>query len=140
MLIYCFMFLLSILAATKQLYKWFSQSVCPSICPPICHTFFTMFPSLYHHDIFRTYCHWQKQCPCKGLRSEVKGQGHRGQKPTWQFPDCNSVWICRWLRNDAQLKVAKGRCPIVFKVIRQISWSHGTKNPPFWPKLGVSRL
>ena len=57
-----------ILAVTKQLYEWFSPSVCLSVChtfvaatkqlyewfsPSFCHTFFTMFPSLYHHEILR---------------------------------------------------------------------------------------
>ena len=51
-----------------------------SVRPSVCHTFFTMFPSSYHHEIFRSYYHGQKWCPCK--RSEVKGQGHRGQQPT----------------------------------------------------------
>ena len=74
------------LAATKQLYDWFSPSVCPSVCLSVClsvcHTFFTMFPSSYHHKIFRSYYQWQKWRPCKWSRSEVKGQGHRGQHPT----------------------------------------------------------
>ena len=61
------------LAATKQLYEWFSSSVR--------HTFFTMFPSLYHHKIFRSDYQWQRWCPCKRSRSEVKGQGHRSQNP-----------------------------------------------------------
>ena len=74
------------LAATKQLYKWYFPSVrlsvCVSVRPSVCHTFFTMFPSSYHHEIFRSYYHGQKWCPCKRSRSEVKGQGHRGQHPT----------------------------------------------------------
>ena len=57
-------------------------SVRPSVCLSVCHTFFTMFPSSYHHEIFRSYYHGQKWCPCKRSRSEVKGQGHRGQHPT----------------------------------------------------------
>ena len=45
------------LAATKQLYEWFS----PYIRLSICHTFFTMFQSSYHHEIFRSYYQsWQK--------------------------------------------------------------------------------
>ena len=83
-IIFCF------LAATKQLYDWFSPSVRPSVCPSVCpsvrlsvrHTFFTMFPSSYHHEIFRSYYRWQKWRPCKRSRSEVKGQGHRGHDPT----------------------------------------------------------
>ena len=30
-------------------------SVRLSVCPSICHTFLTMFPSSYHHEIFRSY-------------------------------------------------------------------------------------
>ena len=56
------------LAATKQLYKWY----CPYVRPSVCHTFFTMFPSSYHHEIFRSYYHSQKWCPCKRSRSKVK--------------------------------------------------------------------
>ena len=66
------------LAANKQLYEWFSLSVCLSVR----HTFLTMFPSSYHHEIVRSYYQWQKWRPCKRSRSEVKGQGHRGQNPT----------------------------------------------------------
>ena len=43
---------------------------------------FTLFPSSYHHEIFRSYHQWQKWCLCKRSRSEVKGQGHRGHNPT----------------------------------------------------------
>ena len=41
----------------------------------------TMFPSSFHHEIFRSYYQWQKWFPCKRSRSEVKGQGHRGHDP-----------------------------------------------------------
>ena len=78
------------LAATKQLYEWFSPSVCPSVRPSVRHTFLTMFPSSYHHEIFRSYYQWQKWRPCKRSRSEVKGQSHRGHNPILPFPDCNS--------------------------------------------------
>ena len=48
--------------------------VCPSIRLSVCHTFFTMLPSSYHHEIFRSYCQWQKKGPCNRPRSEVNGQ------------------------------------------------------------------
>ena len=48
----------------------------------VCHTFFTMPPSLYHHENFRSYYQWSGRGLCKRSRSEVKGQGHRGQSPT----------------------------------------------------------
>ena len=47
-------------------------SVCLSVCLSICHTFFTMFLSSYHPEIFRSYYHWQTRCPCKRSRSKVK--------------------------------------------------------------------
>ena len=42
------------LAATKQLHQWYFLFVCPSVCLSVCHTFLTMFPSSYHHEIFRS--------------------------------------------------------------------------------------
>ena len=65
------------------------------------------------------------------LMSSVKFQGHTALKiveldPDWAFPDCNSSlnspMATKWC---TKLEVALKRCPIVFKVIRQISRSHG---------------
>ena len=42
------------LAATRQLYEWSF----PSVCLSVCHTFFTMFLSVYHLEIFRSYYKW----------------------------------------------------------------------------------
>ena len=39
-----------------------------------------MFPSFYHHEIFRSYYQWQKWRPCKRSWSEVKFQGHTAKK------------------------------------------------------------
>ena len=72
-------------ALCSWLYEWFS----PSVRLSVRHTFLTMLPSSYHHEIFRSYYQWQKWRPCKRSRSEVKGQGHRGHDPTSPFPDCN---------------------------------------------------
>ena len=58
--------------------------------------------------------------------------------PNWAFPDCNSSlespMATKW---GTKLEVALKRCPI-FKVIRQISRSHSSKNRRIWLKLGVS--
>ena len=43
------------LAATNQLYEWYFLSVRLSVCLSVCHTFLIMFPSSYHHEIFRSY-------------------------------------------------------------------------------------
>ena len=101
-----------VLAATKQLNEW----SCPSARPPV--------------------------CPCKMSRSEANGQGRRGQSPIQPFPDCyssfNSHMEMKW---RTKLNVAQKRCPILsFKVIRQISSSHGKKHHHFLPKLGISGL
>ena len=78
-------------------------------------------------------------------RSSVKFQGHTALKivefdPDWSFPDCNSIlnspMAQRWC---TKLEVALKRCPF-FKVICQISRSHGSKNRRIWRKPGVSRL
>ena len=124
---FCILFVVNVsynslfLAATKQLYEWFSPYVCLSVCLSVCHTFLTMFPSSYHHEIFRTYYQWQKWRPCKRSRSEIKGQGHRaleivGFDPDWAFPDCNSSLNSpmgtKWC---TKLEVTLKRCPIVFQ-------------------------
>ena len=51
------------------------------VCLSACHTFFTMFPSWYHHEIFGNDNQPQKWCLCKSSRSEVKSQSYRGQNP-----------------------------------------------------------
>ena len=48
---------------------WMVQSVCASVHLSVCDTFFTMFLTSYHHEIFRSYYHWQKWCPCERSRS-----------------------------------------------------------------------
>ena len=68
-------------------------SVRLSVRLSVCHTFVTMFLSSYHHEIFRSYRHWQKWCPCKGQgqRSKVKVKEVKTNfAPIWAFPDCNS--------------------------------------------------
>ena len=80
-------------------------------------------------------------------RSYVELQGHTALKivefdPDWSFPDCNSIlnspMAPKWC---TKLAVTLTRCPIVFfKVIRQISRSHGSKNRQIWPRWGVSGL
>ena len=61
-----------------------------SVRPSVCHTVFTMFPSSYHHEIIRSYYQWQKWCPCKRSRSEVKCQGNKCQYLIQPFLGCNS--------------------------------------------------
>ena len=109
-------------------------SVCLSVRPSVCHTFLTMFPSSYHHEIFRSCYQWQKWRPCKRSRSEVKGQGHRGHDPNFRFRTVTPVWIHIWWWNDTySLMLLRWGALLFFKVIRQISRSHGAKIAEFDP-------
>ena len=117
-------------------------SVRLSVCPSVCHTFFTMFPSWYHNEIFRSYYQWQKRCPCKRWRSEVKVQGHNGENPISPFPDCNySLNSHMAMKSCIKLHVAKERYPIVFQGYPSNFKVTRLKNVRFWhPKLGISGL
>ena len=84
------------------------------------------------------------EVPYSFSRSYVKFQGHTALEivefdPNWAFPDCNSSLNSPMaMKCCTKLETAKEWCPIVSKVIHQISRSHGTKHHRFWPKLGVS--
>ena len=122
-----------LLAATKQLYKWYF----PSVRLSVCHTFLTMFPSSYHHEIFRSYYQWPKWGPCK--RSKVKVTEVTTQLN--RFRTVTPVRVHIWWWNDAySLMLLRRGALLFFKVIRQISRSHGSKNRRIWPRLGVSGL
>ena len=109
-------------------------SVCPSVRPSVRHIFFTMFASWYHHEIFRSYYHWQKWRPCKRSRSEVKAQGHSNTQIN-RFRTLTLVWIhIWWWWNDAySLMMLRRGALLFFKVIRQMSRSHSYKNIEFDP-------
>ena len=130
---------------------WMVQSVRPSVCLSVrpsvrlsvclsvCHTVLTMFPSSYHHEIFRSYYQWRKWRPCKRSRSKVKVTEVTTQLN--RFRTVTPVWIHIWWWNDAYSLTMLRRGALLFlKVIRQISRSHGSKNRRIWPRLGVSGL
>ena len=79
---------------------WMVQSVCLSVCLSVCHTFLIMFPSSYHHEIFRIITN---------ARSDVhaKGQGQRSKVKVTEvttqlnrFRTVIRVWIHIWWWND----------------------------------------
>ena len=99
----------------------------------------TMFPSSYHHEIFGSYYQWQKWRPCKRSRSKVKVTEVTTQLN--RFRTVTPVWIHIWWWNGAYSLIMLRRGALLFfKVIRQISRSHGSKNCRIWPRLGVSGL
>ena len=140
------------LAATKQLYEWFSPSVCLSVCPsvrlsvrPSVRLSVTPFWPCSHHSIIMKF---------SGLitsdKSDVhaKGQGQRSKGKVTEvttqlnrFQTVTPVWIHIWWWNGRySLMLLRRGALLFFKVIRQISRSHGAKNRRIWPRLGVSGL
>ena len=116
------------LAATKQLYEWFSLSICPSVRPSVClsvtpfwlcspHRIITKFSGVITND-----------------RSDVhaNGQGHRSKvkvaeviTPLSRFRTVTPILIHIWWGNDAlRLMLVRRGTLLFFNVIRQISRSH----------------
>ena len=132
------------LAATKQLYHWFSPSVrswvCLSVCPSV-----TPFSPCSHHRIFMKF---------SGVITMYRSDVHaNGQCQRWKvkvievntqlsrFRTLTPVWIHIWQWNRAHSwKQPRRGALLFFKVIRQISRSHGFKNRRIWARLGVSGL
>ena len=131
------------LAATKQLYKWYFPSVCPSVCLSV-RLSVTPFSPCFHHRIIMKF--WVITM----VKSDVhaKGQGQRSKVKVTEvntqlsrFWTLTPVWIHIWQWNYAHSwKQHRRGALLFFKVIRQISRSHGSKNRWIWPRLGVSGL
>ena len=132
------------LAATKQLYDWFSPSVRLSVCLSVCPSV-TPFSPCSHHRIIMKFAG-----VITNDKSDVhaKGQGQRSKVKVTEvttqlycFRTVTPVWIHIWWWNDAYSLMMLRRGALLFlKVIRQISRSHGSKKRRIWPRLGVSRL
>ena len=104
---------------------WFHYIKC-AIQTSVRHTFLTMFPSSYHHEIFRSYYQWQKWRPCKRSRSKVKVTEVTTQLN--RFQTVTPVWIHIWWWKYAySLMMLRRGALLFFKVIRQIARSHGSK-------------
>ena len=132
------------LAATKQLYEWFSPSVRLSVRPSVCLSV-TPFWLCSHHPIIMKF-----SGVITSDKSDVhaKGQGQRSKvkvtevtTPLNRFRTVTPVWIHIWWWNGTySLMLLRRGALLFFKVIRQISRSHGAKNRRIWPRLGVSGL
>ena len=82
------------------------------------------------------WCHWTENWRWHGLVKQIIDFDQIGR-----FRTVTPVWIHHWLRNDTQsLKQHRRGALLIFKVIHQISGSHGTNNRRFLPELSVSRL
>ena len=132
------------LAATKQLYKWYFPSVCPSVRPSV-RLSVTPFSPCSHHRIIMKFSGIITM-----VKSDVhaKGQGQRSKVKVTEvntqlsrFRTLTPVWIHLWQWNHAHSwKQHRRGALLFFKVMRQISRSHGSKNRRIWPSLGVSGL
>ena len=125
-------------AATKQLYEWHFLSVRPSVCLSV-----TPFWLCSHHRIIMKFSRVvttdQGNVHAKGQRSKVKVTEVTIQLS--RFRTVTPAWIHIWWWNDTcSLMLLRRGALLFFKVIRQISRSHGAKNRWIWPRLGVSGL
>ena len=140
------------LAATKQLYKWYLPSVRLSVCLSVCLSVrLSVCPSVTpfwlcsHHRIIMKFSGVITNDQSK---VHAKGQGQRSKVKVTEvttqlnrFRTVTPVWIHIWWWNDAySLMLLRRGALLFFKVIRQISRSHGYKNRRIWPRLGVSGL
>ena len=117
---------------------WMVQSVCPSVRPSVCLShLFDYVP------IIVSSWNFQELLPV-----HAKGQGQRSKVKVTEvttqlnrFRTVAPVWIHMWWWNDAYSLIMLRRGALLFfKVICQISRSHGSKNRRIWPRLGVSGL
>ena len=126
-----------------QAATWLVQSVRLSVCLSVCPSV-TPFSPCSHHRIIKF------SGVITMVRSDVhvKGQGQRSKVKVTEvntqlsrFWTLTPVWIHIWQWNHAHSwKQHRRGALLFFKVIRQISRSHGSKNRRIWPKLGVSGL
>ena len=127
---------------------WLVQSVRPSVrlsVRPSVRLSVTPFSPCSHHRIIMKF-----SGVITMVKSDVhaKGQGQRSKVKVTEvntqlsrFLTLTPVWIHIWQWNHAHSwKQHRRGALLFFKVIRQISRSHGSKNRRIWPRLGVSGL
>ena len=128
-----------VLAATKQLYEWFSLSVCLSVCLSVTPFSLCSYRIIMKFSWFFTNDRSDVHAKDQDQRSKVKVTEVKTQFSP--FLTITPVWIHIWRWNYAQsLMWHRIGALLFFKVIHQMSRSHGTKNHQFWPELGVSGL
>ena len=119
-------------------------SVCLSVCPSVCLSI-TPFWLCSHHRIIMKF---SGVITTDQGNVHAKGQGQRSKVKVTEvttqldrFRTVTPVWIHIWWWNDAySLMLLRRGALLFFKVIRQISRSHSSKNRQVWPRLGVSGL
>ena len=115
---------------------WMVNSVRLAVCPSVTH-----FSLCFHHLIIMKF---SGNITNEQSKVHANGQGQRSKVKTTEvktqlnrFRTVTQVWIHIWWWNDAQsLMFLRRGALLFFKVIWQISRSHGYKNRRIWPKLG----
>ena len=145
----CFFFyIFSCDQAALQMVFSVRLSVCPSVCLSVCPSVrpsVTPFWLCSHHRIIMKFSGVITNDQSK---VHAKGQGQRSKVKVTEvttqlnrFRTVTPVWIHVWWWNDAySLMLLRRGALLFFKVICQISRSHGSKNRRIWPRLGVSGL
>ena len=119
-------------------------SVYPSVCPSVRLPVTPFWLCSYHRIIMK----FSGVITNDQSKVHAKGQGQRSKVKVTEvttqlnrFRTVTPVWIHIWWWNDAySLMLLRRGALLFFKVIRQISRSHGSKNRRIWPRLGVSGL
>ena len=118
---------------------WMVFSVRLSVCPSVrlsvrLSHLFDYVPIIVSSWNFQELSHWTRVRSMQKVK--VRGQRSRSQRsrPKFSFPDCNSSWIHIWWWNDTySLMLLRRGALLFFKVIRQISRSHGAEIAEFDP-------
>ena len=119
---------------------WMVQSVCLSVRPSV-----TPFWLCSHHCIIMKF---SGVITSDRSDAHARGQGQRSKVKVTEantqlnrFRTVTPVWIHIWWWNNAySLMMLRRGALLFFKVIRQISRSHGSKKHRIWPRLGISGL
>ena len=77
----------------------------------------TMFPSLYHHEIFRSYYHWLKWCSYKRSRSRSEVKVTEVKTQFSSLRTVTPIWIHIWRWNDAQRLIWHNRDALLFSKV-----------------------
>ena len=92
-----------------------SLSVCPSVCLSVRHTFLTMFPSSYHHKIFRSCHHGPGYIHAKGQGQRSKVKVTEVTTLLSRFRTVTPVWIhIRWWNDIYIAWCCLGEVPYCF--------------------------
>ena len=113
-------------------------SVCPSVC-----LFVTPFEPCSHHCIIMKFSGviTMVKSDVHAKRSGSKVKVTKVNTQLSRFRTLTPVWIHIWQWNHAHSwKQHRRGALLFFKVIRQISRTHSSKNRRIWPRLGVSGL